>query len=68
MDDIKETTQKLQKSGIIQHVFNFDETTKKYLMNTTQYSIIVLPLAILVNKLLEDFVSEFDDTRVILKF
>lgn len=63
MDDIKETTQKLQKSGIIQHVFNFDETTKKYLMNTTQYSITVLPLAILVNKLLEDFVSEFDDTK-----
>jgi hypothetical protein len=63
MEDIKETTQKLGKSGFIQHVFNFDESTKKYLMNSSQYLLIVLPLALLINKLLEDFVSEFDDSK-----
>ena len=41
----------------------FDESTKKYLMNATQYTALVLPFAILINKLLEDFVSEFDDTK-----
>ena len=63
MDDIKETTQKLSKSGFVQHVFNFDESTKKYLMNCSQYTLIVLPLAIFINKILEDFVSEFDDSK-----
>jgi hypothetical protein len=63
MEDIKETTQKLGKSGFVQHVFNFDDSTKKYLTNSVQYAAMVLPFAILINKLLEDFVSEFDDTK-----
>ena len=63
MDDIKETTQKLSKSGFVQHVFNFDESTKKYIMNCSQYTLVVLPLSIFINKILEDFISEFDDSK-----
>jgi len=63
MDDIKETTQKLTKNGFLQHVFNFDSDTKKYLMNTTQYALLSLGPVIFLNKLLEDLISDFDDTK-----
>lgn len=63
MEDIKETTQKLTNNGFLQHVFNFDDDTKKYLMNTTQYALISLGPAILINKLLEDLLSDFDNTK-----
>jgi len=63
MEDIKETTQKLTNNGFLQHVFNFDNDTKKYLMNTTQYAVLSLAPAILINKLLEDLLSDFDDTK-----
>lgn len=63
MEDIKETTQKLQKSGFIQHVFNFDDSTKKYLTNSTQYVLTSLGPIILLNKVLEDLLSDFDETK-----
>ena len=63
MEDIKETTQKLTNNGFFQHVFNFDKDTKKYLMNTTQYVLLSLAPAIFINKLLEDLLSDFDNTK-----
>jgi hypothetical protein len=63
MEDIKETTAKLTNNGFLQHVFNFDNDTKKYLMNTTQYALISLAPVILLNKLLEDLLSDFDNTK-----
>tara|TARA_B100000795_G_C22796751_1_gene439722 strand:- start:2159 stop:2845 length:687 start_codon:yes stop_codon:yes gene_type:complete len=63
MDDIKETTQKLSKGGFLQHVFNFDEDTKKYLINTTQYITLSLGPIIILNKLLDDLLTDFDDTK-----
>lgn len=63
MDDIKATTQKLTNNGFLQHVFNFDSDTKKYLMNTSQYVLLSLGPVVLLNKLLEDVLSDFDDTK-----
>jgi len=63
MDDIKVTTQNLTNNGFLQHVFNFDSDTKKYLMNTTQYALLSLGPVIFLNKLLEDLISDFDDTK-----
>ena len=63
MEELKVTTQKLTNNGFLQHVFNFDSDTKKYLMNTTQYTILSLGPAILINKLLEDLLSDFDNTK-----
>jgi hypothetical protein len=63
MEDIKETTQKLTNNGFLQHVFNFDTDTKHYLMNTSQYTIMCLAPVILLNKLLEDLLSDFDNTK-----
>ena len=63
MEDIKDTTAKLANNGFLQHVFNFDDDTKKYLMNTTQYALLSLGPVVLLNKLLEDLISDFDDTK-----
>tara|TARA_Y100001935_G_scaffold243311_1_gene234592 strand:+ start:772 stop:1461 length:690 start_codon:yes stop_codon:yes gene_type:complete len=53
----------MKGGGFVQHVFNFDDSTKKYLMNTTQYILYSLAPVILLNKVLEDLLSDFDDTK-----
>jgi hypothetical protein len=63
MEDIEKTTQKLQRSGFVQHVFNFDDSTKKYLTNSTQYVLTSLGPVILLNKGLEDLLSDFDESK-----
>jgi hypothetical protein len=63
MEDIEKTTQKLQRSGFVQHVFNFDDSTKKYLTNSTQYVLTSLGPIILLNKGLEDLLSDFDESK-----
>jgi hypothetical protein len=61
MDDVAEKT--LQRGGFVQHVLNFDDSTKKYLMNTTQYMLTALAPIIILNKVLEDLLNEFDDSK-----
>ena len=61
MDDVKAKT--MHGGGFVQHVLNFDDSTKKYLMNTTQYLLTALAPVIILNKVLEDLLSEFDDSK-----
>jgi len=63
MDDIKETTMKLTNNGFFQHVFNFDNDTQKYLMNTSQYVVVSLAPTLLINKVLSDVFSDYDNTK-----
>ena len=61
MEEVAEKT--LQRGGFVQHVLNFDDSTKKYLMNTTQYMLTALAPIIILNKVLEDLLSDFDDSK-----
>jgi len=63
MEDIKETTLKLTNNGFFQHVFNFDTDTQKYLMNTVQYVAVSLGPTLLINKVLSDVFSDYDNTK-----
>ena len=63
MEDIKESTMNLTNNGFFQHVFNFDNDTKKYLMNTSQYVAISLLPSLLINKALNDVFSDYDNTK-----
>ena len=63
MEDIKESTMKLTNNGFFQHVFNFDTDTQKYLMNTAQYVAVALAPTLLINKVLSDVFSDYDNTK-----
>lgn len=46
-----------------QHVFNFDEESKKEMMNIVQYTLVgVIPI-VLLNKIMQRFVPEADDEK-----
>ena len=64
MDGIKEVTKNVEsKPGFISHVFNFDDTSKKELMNITQYSLLsIIPIAFL-NKSIQQLIPEADDSK-----
>ena len=61
MEEVAEKT--LQRGGFVQHVLNYDDSTKKYLMNITQYMLTALAPIVILNKVLEDLLSEFDDSK-----
>ena len=61
MENVKVRT--MHGGGFVNHVLNFDDSTKKYLMNTTQYLLTALAPIIILNKVLEDLLSEFDDSK-----
>ena len=63
MDDIKESTMNLTNNGFFQHVFKFDNDTQKYLMNITQYVTVALAPTLLINKVLSDVFSDYDNTK-----
>ena len=47
----------------VQHVFNFDEASKKEMMNVVQYTMVgVVPIVIL-NKFMQKYVPEADDEK-----
>ena len=47
----------------VQHVFNFDEASKKEMMNVVQYTMVgVIPIVIL-NKIMQKYVPEADDEK-----
>jgi len=63
MEDIKESTMNLTNNGFFQHVFNFDKDTQKYLMNISQYVTVALAPSLLINKVLDDVFSDYDNTK-----
>jgi len=63
MSDSKDTSDLVDKPGFIQHVFNFSEEGKAELLNIMQYSLLsVIPVMIL-NKCIQKFIPEADDTK-----
>jgi|UniRef100_A0A6C0IM06 hypothetical protein len=47
----------------VQHVFKFDEQSKKEMMNVIQYTIIALFPVVSLNKLMQKYVPEADDEK-----
>lgn len=60
---IEEFKNTMSSGGFVKHVLNFDDSTKKGLMNYSQYLLTATPLVIILNKVLEDLLSEFDDSK-----
>ena len=51
------------KPGFLKHVFNFDDMGKAELLNIMQYSILSIIPIIFLNKIIQKFIPEADDTK-----
>ena len=61
MDTINETTQ--QTTGFIQHILNFDTSTKNELLNVSQYSLLCIIPIVLMNKGMSRLFPEADESK-----
>jgi hypothetical protein len=59
--DTKETNAK--KDGFLNYVFNFDEDTKSSLLNLFQFSFLAIIPIVILNKSIQRFVPEADDSK-----
>jgi len=62
LDELTKTTT-TNKTGIIKHVFNFDDDSKAEVLNIIQYTFLAIIPVIIVNKLTQRFVPEADDEK-----
>ncbi len=46
-----------------QHVFNFDEPSKREMMNIVQYTVVALIPIVMLNKIMQKYVPEADDEK-----
>jgi hypothetical protein len=63
MSDSKDASDLVDKPGFIQHVFNFSEDGKAELLNIMQYSLLSIVPVVILNKCIQKFVPEADDTK-----
>lgn len=64
MDSLEELTKSTNgKPGFFKHVFNFDETSKTEMSNIVQYAVLALIPIVIMNKLIQHYVPEADDTK-----
>lgn len=61
MESIEEVT--TRGNGFVQHVFNFDTSTKGELMNIVQYSLLSLLPIFFLNKSVQEFIPEADEEK-----
>jgi len=52
-----------QNETFVQHVFKFDEPSKKEMMNIVQYTVTALVPIVILNKLMQKYVPEADDEK-----
>ncbi len=62
LDDFTTTT-KNTTTSFFNHVFNFDQKTKTDVLNLLQYTLFILVPIILLNKLMQKYIPEADDTK-----
>lgn len=64
LEEIQEiTTNSQEKESFFQHVFNFDKDTKVYLSNLTQYTLLSIIPIVLLNKSIQHFFPDPDETK-----
>lgn len=51
------------KPSFVKHVFNFDDTGKSEMLNIVQYSLLSIIPIIFLNKIIQKFIPEADDTK-----
>ncbi len=61
LDEMTKTSS--AKEGFFKHVFNMDEASKHDLANITQYSILAIIPIIIINKLMQYYIPETDDSK-----
>ena len=64
MDSLEDLTKSTNgKPSFFKHVFNFDETSKSEMSNIIQYAVLALIPVVIMNKLVQRYVPEADDTK-----
>ena len=61
LDELSKTSN--GKAGFLKHVFNFNEDSKSEMLNIIQYAVLALIPIIIINKAMQRFVPEADDTK-----
>jgi hypothetical protein len=61
LDELSKTSN--GKAGFFKHVFNFNEDSKSEMLNIIQYAVLALIPIIIINKAMQRFVPEADDTK-----
>ena len=61
LDELTKTSN--GKVGFFKHVFNFNEDSKSEMLNIIQYAVLALIPIIIINKAMQRFVPEADDTK-----
>jgi len=62
MEDVEPTLSNTRKT-FTEHVLNFDDSTKSELMNIGQYTVIALVPVLMLNKLIQVYSPEADDSK-----
>jgi hypothetical protein len=64
MESLEELTKSTNgKPGFFKHVFNFNDDSKNDMLNIVQYAAIALVPVVIMNKVMQRFVPEADDTK-----
>lgn len=64
MDGLNEATKTVEQSqGFINHVFKFDDSTKKELLNIIQYALLSVIPIVTLNKSIQNFMPETDEEK-----
>ena len=63
MENIDDTINTVKKNTFVSHVFNFDDDTKNELTNMVQYLILAIVPVLLLNKIVENLIPQFDESK-----
>ena len=64
MDSLEDLTKSQNgKPSFFKHVFNFNEESKSEMMNIIQYAVLALVPVVIMNKLIQNYVPEADDSK-----
>jgi len=61
LDEMTKTSS--AKEGFFKHVFNMDDASKHDLLNITQYSLLAIIPIIIINKLMQYYIPETDESK-----
>lgn len=63
MEEVEKQLNTVKKSGFFSHVFKFDEDTKNEMTNMVQYLLIAIIPVIVLNKLMENVIPQYDESK-----
>ena len=64
MDGLSESAKSVeQNEGFVKHVFKFDDSTKKELLNIIQYAVLSVIPVVILNKSVQKLIPEADEEK-----